>query len=152
MSRQGHRQDWMSFYFQNLPPPLFSSEVRAQMYERESIIVYSPFSIFDSLSFPHMQPGSCTKSIGHLALPESSHRGLHVPGESATHRGKVLGGGKGRLETSSATEEWRSGTQAWCGVACQLLSLWYPLPSAYHFLFLSVAPLFWRHYSCDLQL
>lgn len=63
-------------------------------YERESIIVCSPFSIFDSLSFPHMQPGFCTKSIGHSALPESSHRGLHVPGESATHRGKVLGGGR----------------------------------------------------------
>lgn len=48
MSRQGQRQDWMSFHFQNLSPlPLFSTEVRAQMYERESIIVCSPFPIFD---------------------------------------------------------------------------------------------------------
>lgn len=43
-----------------------------------------------------MQPGSCTKSIGHLALPESSHRELYVLGESeATYKGKVTGGGGG---------------------------------------------------------
>lgn len=76
------------------------------MHEREPTRVcpsLPPFPSLTSLSFPHTQPGSCTKSIGHLALLESSHRGLYVPGESeAGHKGKVTGGGEGRLREGKA--------------------------------------------------
>lgn len=60
--------------------------------------------IFDLPLLPtHTQPGSCTKFIGHLALPESRHRGLYVPGESeASHKGKVTAGGEGRLREGKA--------------------------------------------------
>lgn len=110
------------------------------MHEREPTRVcpsLPPFPSLTSLSFPHTEPGSCTKSIGHLALPESSHRGLYVPGESeASHKGKVTGGGEGKL---------REGKAGWRPLSYQRMEEqndpFSPLPTTS--LFLSVSHLLW---------